>query len=120
MKKLSLVSDEIKRPRNVLLIPIFFLSLATVTGAMAAQQPKDWQTQRLLHPTPNQLESERQGHIFIYDGLSAKLIDRALNQAFDRIDSMMFINIKPADNKDVPTTGAGTDETEDDDSDDGC
>ena len=50
------------------------------------------------------LRSSAQGHVFIYDKLNERVIDRAMDKNFERIDSMMFINVqKKKDNSNSPT-----------------
>lgn len=96
---------------------IFFIAVSMLaTGnTFAAQQYEKWQKQRLMQPTKPQLENERRGHIFIYDGMSEQDVDRAMDQAFGRIDSMMFINIKTKeDGGNVPSTNNDTSDTDDD------
>jgi len=95
------------------------LLLALLPGAANAaphDSARQWQLQRLFHPTPAQLTRERQGSVFIYDGLSARDIDRALKQAFDRVDAMMFVNVirEKQDQGDSGDDG-GTIATSDDD-----
>ena len=41
--------------------------LTSATGALAAEQ--DWQQAMLHNPSAAQLEMERRGRVFIYDGL---------------------------------------------------
>ncbi|MDH5326539.1 MAG: hypothetical protein OEZ68_09325 [Gammaproteobacteria bacterium] len=52
----------------------------------------DWQKQRLLNPDTQDLVLEREGQVFIYDGISDKDIAGAMDAYFERIGSMMFIN----------------------------
>jgi len=62
---------------------------------------RQWQLGLLLNPGVHQLDLERKGRVVIYDGLRSADIDRALEQQFDRIDSMMFIGTVVTD----PETG---------------
>jgi hypothetical protein len=62
----------------------------------------DWQVERLMRPTPHQLAAESQGSVVIYDGLEAGQVSAAMDQHFDRIESMMFTRIHH-----LPPTGAG-------------
>lgn len=67
-------------------------SLALVSHqAMAAQ---DWQQRRVLSPTMHERTRERAGRIIIYDGLHETVVDEALDTQFDRIGSMMFVNVE--------------------------
>lgn len=78
-----------------------------------------WQRNALFDPSPNQLARERAGAVMIYDGLTDRQVERALNTQFDRLDSMMFVNVIVTDNRGSPVrdpqTGAYVH-----DADDGC
>lgn len=118
MKSLLLHSTANLLLTNSLRLVIFItLSFTGSLGVLAAQSVEDWQLQRLLHPTAQQRAHERQGHVFIYDGLSDKEVDHALDLGFDRIDSMMFVNVKKS--KDNDSVSASDDEDVDTD-DAGC
>ena len=71
-------------------------ALLVFMGATAPAAPADpltdWQQRRLFHPNEVQLHNERQGRIFIYDGLSDKLAQRAVDEQFHRVEHMMFTN----------------------------
>jgi len=69
----------------------------------------DYQQRLLLNPTPVQLAAEERGRVHIYDSLEMSIVDKALDQQFDRIENMMFIRIHH-----LPSTGAGPVEVEDD------
>lgn len=71
---------------------------------------EDWQTRRLMAPTPSQLAAESKGQVFIYDSLDINRVDSAMDQNFDRIQNMMFIRIHH-----LPPTGSGPAVVEDDD-----
>ena len=55
-----------------------------------------WQMQMLEHPTESQLALERAGRIMIYADLSEQTVEKALDEQFDRLQSMMFIRIHHA------------------------
>ena len=81
---------------------IFILTTAMALGlgsGSAAAQGKDLrdiELRRLFEPTDAELRQERAGRVYIYDGLKATDIDRAMREQFQRADSMMFIRVKPA------------------------
>ena len=56
----------------------------------------DWQYQQLFNPSQTLLLAESRGHITIYDRLPIEDVDRALDQQFERVDSMMFTRIRHA------------------------
>lgn len=51
----------------------------------------DWQMERLFNPSPAELASETNGSVFIYDGLTDKVAERAMDENFERIGAMMFV-----------------------------
>ena len=72
---------------------VYQLILATLVSMFypgAASSSESWQMKRLLHPTDAVLASEKKGKIIIYSGLTDKVVDKALDENFDRIDAMMF------------------------------
>jgi hypothetical protein len=110
------------RPKVALMIAVRLVifiafSIAGSAAALAVQPADDWQVQRLLQPTDAQRAREQQGHIFIYDGVKDRDVEHAMDQGFDRIGSMMFINVKKT-KKD--SAGSASDVDEDDMDDAGC
>lgn len=75
-------------------------AVAFPAAAALADSVTDWQLRRLFAPTEAQLQEEHDGRIFIYDGLPDWVTRRALDEQFDRVDYMMFINA-------IVTDGAG-------------
>ena len=72
------------------------LLLAPVANGFSTEYvgSDEWQLRRLFEPTKGELNQESKGRVVIYDGLKAEEVERAMEQQFDRIDSMMFIHIK--------------------------
>lgn len=62
----------------------------------------DWQVQRLMEPSPRDLEKERKGSVYIYDGLTEREVDTALDNQFHRIQSMMFVGTVKTDESGNP------------------
>lgn len=50
----------------------------------------EWYLQRLFEPTGQQLAVESQGRVQIYAGMKDRDVARALEEQFDRLDTMMF------------------------------
>lgn len=73
--------------------------LLTATAAFAEPDATDWQVRRLFQPTTEEVEHERQGAIMIYDGLTDRHVERALERAFPRVGSMMFVNVVKTDDR---------------------
>lgn len=55
---------------------------------------EDWQQQQLMDPPEYLLMAEAKGRVMIYDGLPVDVVDRAMDEQFDRIDSMMFTRVR--------------------------
>lgn len=79
---------------------------------------RQWQLGLLLNPGVHQLDVERRGRVVIYDGLHSADIDRALEEQFERIDSMMFTGTVVTDARGVPIKDPETGEVMVED--DGC
>jgi hypothetical protein len=62
----------------------------------------DWRMQRLMEPSPRELEKERKGSVYIYDGLTEREVDAALNTQFPRIQNMMFVGTVKTDARGKP------------------
>ncbi len=52
---------------------------------------QQWQLRRLNQPTNRERAQELSGGIYIYDGLTDRQVDHALDRHFDRIENMMFM-----------------------------
>ncbi|MDH5355199.1 MAG: hypothetical protein OEY09_12220 [Gammaproteobacteria bacterium] len=73
---------------NKLIISLFLMASSSVYATDSYQQNV------LFSPSDSILQSEAKGRIMIYDGLKNETIELALNEQFDRIDNMMFVNIE--------------------------
>ena len=51
----------------------------------------DYQQNMLFSPSEHILMAEARGRVMIYDGLNNKTVEQAMDQQFNRIDSMMFV-----------------------------
>ena len=79
------------------LLPVLLIA----AGPVIAEEGdlREIELRRLLEPTPAELRAEQAGRIYIYDGLRDVDIDRAMDEEFHRLDSMMFIRVKITDQK---------------------
>jgi hypothetical protein len=111
--------DTMTGPAAVRRHPIASLLLAAVTlmGAVPAGASNDsaqtnleqWLLRRLIEPTERERAHEREGNVYIYDGLADREVDQAMNLHFDRIEYMMFVGTRRTE----PTEDASGDaETE--------
>jgi len=62
----------------------------------------DWQMRRLMEPSPLELEKERKGNVYIYDGLTEREVDTVLDTQFFRIQNMMFVGTLKTDPRGEP------------------
>ena len=62
--------------------------------SLAGEAEDSWELQQLHEPSPALLTREDAGRITIHDGLHVKEIDKAMDEQFDRIGSMMFIRTR--------------------------
>jgi hypothetical protein len=68
----------------------------------------DWQVQRLMEPSPRDLEKEHKGYVYIYDGLTEREVNTALNTQFPRIQNMMFVGTVKTDTSGKPLKDPGS------------
>jgi hypothetical protein len=85
------------------------LAIAPIAMVQAADDQSstpthaDWQTNRLMAPTPAQLAAESKGQVFIYDSLDIHQVESAMDANFDRIQHMMFTRVRhPAPTPNTP------------------
>ncbi len=72
-----------------------------LNNAALAIAGNDWDKRLLFDPSPAQLEREHAGQVHIYDGMLSSDVDRAMDQQFDRVGSMMFVRtLHPAQDGD--------------------
>ena len=70
----------------------------------SASRNSSWQLERLLSPQEHHINQESKGAVFIYDRLYETDIETALDQQFNRIDSMMFIRTRIVKDGEVTET----------------
>ena len=69
---------------------------------------RDWQVRRLMQPSPYELKKERRGSVYIYDGLTEREVETALDTNFDRIQHMMFMGTVRTDASGQPLRDTAT------------
>jgi hypothetical protein len=98
-----------------LLAAAAFLLAVPVGAAEVSPQSslEQWQLRRLNQPSEHERAHEREGNVYIYDGLTDRDVDRALSAHFDRIEYMMFVGTRKTGPTDAPSeTVASPAETE--------
>jgi len=71
--------------------------LVGTCGAAFAADVSEIERRRLFEPIEAELRAEADGRIYIYDGLREIDIAHAMDQEFDRVESMMFIRTRLTD-----------------------
>jgi hypothetical protein len=83
--------------------------LWAATVPMMAAELRDIELRRLFDPSASEVQAEHSGRIYIYEGLRDTDVVRAMEEEFDRIESMMFIREQITDEdgkvKEDPETG---------------
>jgi hypothetical protein len=89
-----------------------------ISAPAQATDVSEIELRRLFDPTPAELSAEAEGRIYIYDGLRDTDIQRALEEEFHRVESMMFIRTIKTDEDGEIKRNEETGEAEVED--DGC
>jgi hypothetical protein len=71
---------------------------------------RSWQLSLLFNPGEQQYQMERRGRVFIYDGLLDSEVERALDEQYHRVESMMFVNTVITDEDGFPLRDEDTGE----------
>jgi hypothetical protein len=101
-----------------LFIALVFAGSLLLSPLARAADLRDTELRRLFEPTAAELRAEQAGRIYIYEGLQQADIARALSEQFTRVNSMMFIRVKPSPAAPIP--GRSGEPTTVDYRDDGC
>ena len=68
------------------------VAMSTVlNGAVQAAVASEWDRKLLFGPSVALLEREKAGNVTIFDGVLSTDVDRAMDEQFDRVESMMFV-----------------------------
>jgi hypothetical protein len=89
-----------------------------MTAGVSAGDVRDMELRRLFDPTQAEIASEAEGRIYIYDGLTERDVQRALNEAFEWVENMMFIRTRQTDEDGEVKRNSDTGQVEYED--DGC
>jgi hypothetical protein len=93
---------------------VLFSGLAPLLVAGESSDVEQMQQRRLFEPTEAELRQEAKGNVYIYDGLTDKAVQRALDEEFERVGNMMFIRTIATDDRGQPKRDPYTGELEQD------
>ena len=82
-----------KNMATVSMLNKIMLIFIVITASASTNADDSFQEKMLFAPSEYMLKAEERGRIMIYDGLEAKVVDKALNTQFGRIENMMFVRI---------------------------
>ncbi len=96
-------------------IPATVILFASTLQAAYADV-NSWQMARLFEPTPAQVKHEQTQRVMIYYGMKDTDVNRAMDEQFDRIETMMFTGTIVTDDTGQPLRDPKTGDivTEDD------
>jgi hypothetical protein len=83
------VPEETSAPGHRILFGLLLAAVLT-SLTIAAGADDSFQQNVLFKPSQSELTAEARGRVMIYDGLDNKVVERALDTQFERIEHMMF------------------------------
>jgi hypothetical protein len=87
------VPEETSAPGHRILFGLLLAAVLTPL-TMAAGADDSFQQNVLFNPSQSELMAEARGRVMIYDGLDNKVVERALDTQFERIEHMMFTHTR--------------------------
>lgn len=73
---------------------VLLASGTALADATAQTNLERWLERRLNEPTERERKHERAGNVYIYDGLTDREVEKAMNAHFNRIEYMMFLGTR--------------------------
>jgi hypothetical protein len=70
------------------------LTMAAEADETLQQAEESFQYSALFNPSDSELRAKERGRVMIYSGLDETAVEKALDKQFERIEHMMFVNIK--------------------------
>ena len=80
-------TTTLSTPSKGSLMSIMLLASASLWAGISSEE------KMLFEPSDYLREAGERGRIMIDDGFENKLVDKALDEQFDRIDNMMFVRV---------------------------
>lgn len=75
------------------LVKIIIMASVFTAFSLPALAGSDYQQNMLFSPSDSMLKAEQRGRINIYDGLESNVVEKAMDEQFDRIENMMFVRV---------------------------
>jgi hypothetical protein len=95
MKQHMIAMDTSQRTINRIYSTLIAVVLSAAgSGGTAMAVGDDYSQNALLNPSESILLAEHRGRVTIFDGLDERVVDRALDTQFERIDRMMFVRTR--------------------------
>ena len=86
--------------RKTIQTTILSLALAmSVSGHAGQTERKTWEEEILFSPSEEVLHAEQRGRVWILSGLDEQALDRAMDEQYERLAHLMFVNVRGADPK---------------------
>ena len=105
----SITRGSTRQTASTMRSAVFVIAFVLVAGTLMGAGPagaannsgqvnlEQWLLRRLNEPTEHERAHEREGNVYIYDGLTDRDVDQALSRHFERIEYMMFVGTRRTD-----------------------
>ena len=93
---------------------VVFMLAAPVSWASDSENPptdpayRQLEMRRLFQPNEFEMRNEAAGSVYIYEGLTDRAVNQAMEDEFERVEHMMFINTIRTDAQGKPLRNPDT------------